>query len=113
MRAAKAPQAQQVIVPRKGILELQRLLGSDGDVEITIGSNHIRVTIGDVRFTSKLIDGKFPEYGRVIPASPGKTIVADRDGLRQALQRAAITSNEKYRGVRLSLSENSLKLQAT
>ena len=109
---SKAPQAQQVIVPRKGILELQRLLGSDGDVEITIGSNHIRVTIGDVRFTSKLIDGKFPEYGRVIPANPGKTIVADREALRQALHRTAILSNEKYRGVRLSLSKNSLKLQA-
>ena len=109
---SKAPQAQQVIVPRKGILELQRLLGSEGDVEITIGSNHIRVTIGDVRFTSKLIDGKFPEYGRVIPASPSKTIVADREALRQALHRTAILSNEKYRGVRLSLSKNSLKLQA-
>lgn len=109
---SKAPQAQQVIVPRKGILELQRLLGSEGDVEITIGSNHIRVTIGDVRFTSKLIDGKFPEYGRVIPANPGKMIVADREALRQALHRTAILSNEKYRGVRLSLSKNSLRLQA-
>ncbi|MGC4029343.1 MAG: DNA polymerase III subunit beta [Steroidobacteraceae bacterium] len=103
---------QQVIVPRKGVLELQRLLGSEGEVQIVIGSNHIRVTIGDVRFTSKLIDGKFPEYGRVIPASPGKNIVADREALRQALQRTAILSNEKYRGVRLSLGKDSLKLQA-
>jgi DNA polymerase III subunit beta len=103
---------QQVIVPRKGILELQRLLGSEGEVEITIGSNHVRVVIGDVRFTSKLIDGKFPEYSRVIPANPTKIIVSDREALRQALHRTAILSNEKYRGVRLSLAKNALKLQA-
>lgn len=110
--AGKTVQAQQVIVPRKGVLELQRILGSEGEVEITVGSNHIRLQIGDIRFTSKLIDGKFPEYSRVIPASPGKIIVADRDLLRQALQRTAILSNEKYRGVRVSLAPNALKLQA-
>jgi DNA polymerase-3 subunit beta len=108
----KTVQAQQVIVPRKGILELQRILGSEGDVEITIGTNHIRLQVGDIRFTSKLIDGKFPDYGRVIPASPGKTVVIDRDALRAALQRTAILSNEKYRGVRVGLAKNSLKLQA-
>lgn len=103
---------QQVIVPRKGVLELTRILGSSGDVEIAIGVNHIRLQIGDVRFTSKLIDGKFPEYGRVIPANPGKTIVVQRDALRAALQRTAILSNEKYRGVRVGLALNALKLQA-
>jgi DNA polymerase III subunit beta len=108
----KAIQAQQVIVPRKGILELQRILGVEGDVQVSIGSNHIRATIGDIRFTSKLIDGKFPEYSRVIPASPTKIIAADRETLRQALHRTAILSNEKYRGVRLALAKNSLKLQA-
>ena len=104
--------AQQVIVPRKGLLELQRILGNEGDVEITIGSNHIRLQIGDIRFTSKLIDGKFPDYGRVIPASPSKAVVVERDSFRAALQRTAILSNEKYRGVRVSLAKNSLKLQA-
>jgi DNA polymerase III beta subunit len=64
--------SQQVIVPRKGVLELQRLLGTEGDVQITIGSNHIRAQIGDVRFTSKLIDGRFPEYSRVIPSAPAE-----------------------------------------
>jgi DNA polymerase-3 subunit beta len=108
----KGAQAQQVIVPRKGILELQRILGAEGDVEITIGGNHIRVVIGDVRFTSKLIDGKFPEYGRVIPSNPTKVVVTDREALRQALQRTAILSNEKYRGVRISLVTGALKLQA-
>jgi DNA polymerase-3 subunit beta len=109
---AKGAQTQQVIVPRKGVLELQRILGGSGEVEIAIGSNHIRLQIGDIRFTSKLIDGKFPEYGRVIPANPGKIIVVDRESMRAALQRTAILSNEKYRGVRVSLAKNSVKLQA-
>ena len=103
---------QQVIVPRKGVLELQRLLGTEGDVQITIGSNHIRAQIGDVRFTSKLIDGRFPEYGRVIPSAPAKAVVADRETLRAALQRTAILANEKYRGIRLALKKNSMTLQA-
>jgi len=103
---------QQVIVPRKGVLELQRLLGGEGNVELAVGSNHIRVQIGDIRFTSKLIDGRFPEYSRVIPANPPKLVRADRDVLRSALQRAAILSNEKYRGIRLAVKANSLILQS-
>ena len=70
---AKAKTNQQVIVPRKGVLELQRILGNDGTVNVSIGSNHVRVQIGEIRFTSKLIDGRFPEYGRVIPAAPTKS----------------------------------------
>jgi len=103
---------QQVIVPRKGVLELQRLLGGEGNVELAVGSNHIRVQISDIRFTSKLIDGRFPEYSRVIPANPPKLVRADRDVLRSALQRAAILSNEKYRGIRLAVKTNSLILQS-
>src|SRR6202044_467605 len=68
--AAKAKTTQQVIVPRKGVLELQRILNDDGTAEVAIGTNHVRAQIGDVRFTSKLIDGRFPEYSRVIPAAP-------------------------------------------
>jgi DNA polymerase III subunit beta len=104
--------AQQVIVPRKGVLELQRLLGGDGNVELAIGSNHVRAQIGDIRFTSKLIDGRFPEYGRVIPNDPPKQVKADREILRAALQRAAILSNEKYRGIRLALKPKVLLLQS-
>jgi DNA polymerase-3 subunit beta len=103
---------QQVIVPRKGVLELQRLLGTEGNVTIMIGSNHVRAQIGDVRFTSKLIDGRFPEYNRVIPAAPPKAVVADREVLRAALQRTSILANEKYRGIRLALKKNTLTLQA-
>ena len=67
--AAKAKTSQQVIVPRKGVLELQRVLTDEGVADLGIGTNHIRAQIGDVRFTSKLIDGRFPEYSRVIPAA--------------------------------------------
>jgi DNA polymerase-3 subunit beta len=109
---APAATSQQVIIPRKGVLELQRLLGGDGAVEIAVGTNHVRAEIGDIRFTSKLIDGRFPEYGRVIPADPPKHIKADRETLRAALQRAAILSNEKYRGIRLALKANTLVLQS-
>lgn len=109
--AGKAP-GQQVIVPRKGVLEMQRLLGTEGEAQITVGSNHIRAEIGDVRFTSKLIDGRFPEYGRVIPSAPPRVVVADREVLRAALQRTAILANEKYRGIRLALKKNQLTLQA-
>lgn len=107
-----AATSQQVIVPRKGVLELQRLLGTEGKVELAVGTNHVRAEIGDIRFTSKLIDGRFPEYGRVIPASPPKQIKADREILRAALQRAAILSNEKYRGIRLAVKANALVLQS-
>jgi DNA polymerase III subunit beta len=109
---AKNREVQQIILPRKGVLELQRLADGDGDMEISIGSNHIRVQIGDVRFTSKLIDGKFPEYGRVIPNQPPHVVTAPRDVLRQALQRTSILSNEKYRGVRLAFGKNLLTIQA-
>jgi DNA polymerase-3 subunit beta len=104
--------SHQVILPRKGVLELQRILGSEGRIELGIGTNHVRAQIGDIRFTSKLIDGRFPEYGRVIPASPSKLIDAEREPLRQALQRTAILSNEKYRGVRVAMKPDLMMIQA-
>ncbi len=102
----------QVIVPRKGVLELQRLLGSSGTLELAIGTNHVRASIGDIRFTSKLIDGRFPEYGRVVPLHPSKRVEGDREQLRQSFQRTAILSNEKYRGIRLSVAPGLLTIQA-
>jgi DNA polymerase-3 subunit beta len=108
----KAKASQQVIVPRKGVLELQRVLTPEGTAAVAIGSNHVRAQIGDVRFTSKLIDGRFPEYSRVIPAAPSAAIRADRDVLRQALQRTAILSNEKYRGIRINVRNNAITVQA-
>jgi DNA polymerase-3 subunit beta len=99
-------------VPRKGVLELQRVLTSEGVADVAIGTNHVRAQIGDIRFTSKLIDGRFPEYSRVIPAAPPAAIRADRDVLRQALQRTAILSNEKYRGIRVTVKKNLVTVQA-
>lgn len=120
----------QVIVPRKGVHELKRILnevrktrkdeGAEGtagaaagdQLRLTVGSNHVRAKIGSIRFTSKLIDGRFPDYSRVIPASPPRTVIATRDVLKSALQRTAILSNEKYRGIRLGVSSGLLKIQA-
>ena len=101
-----------MIVPRKGVLELQRLLGGEGNVELAIGTNHVRAQIGDIRFTSKLIDGRFPEYGRVIPASPPKKSRRIATSCVRRLQRAAILSNEKYRGIRLAVKTACSLLQS-
>jgi len=103
---------KQVIVPRKGVLELQRLLSGGGQVSLALGDNHIRIQLDGIRFTSKLIDGRFPEYERVIPKNAGNELSADRDTLKGALQRTAILSNEKYRGIRLMLRDGGLVLQA-
>ena len=102
----------QVIVPRKGVLELQRLLGEEGDVSLAIGSNHIRAQVGSIRFTSKLIDGRFPDYRRVIPTAESSPMTGDREVLKQALHRAAILSNEKYRGIRLDVKGNRIRILA-
>src|SRR6056297_793884 len=103
----------QVILPRKGVLELARLLmEEEEDIAIVIGSNHIRAMTTDFTFTSKLVDGKFPDYQRVIPRNPDKILYGSRLDLRQAFARTAILSNEKYRGVRLKLSANSLDILA-
>jgi DNA polymerase-3 subunit beta len=107
-----ATAGRQVIVPRKGVLELQRLVGNEGDLNLAIGNNHIRAEVGDIRFTTKLIDGRFPDYQRVIPKLGENNITADREDLRQALYRAAILSNEKYRGIRMELSGGGLRIQA-
>jgi len=107
--------ARQIIVPRKGISELLRLLGGgDEEVTIDVGSNAIQVTLPEVRLTSKLIDGKFPDYRRVVPKEEGtdKTITVDRELLRQSLARASILSNDKYRAIRLCLEPNVLRVVA-
>lgn len=103
---------QQVIVPRKGVLELQRLLDDEGRLVVELGSNHVRIQLEGIRFTSKLIDGRFPEYERVIPQDTDNLLTADRQLLRAALQRTAILSNEKYRGIRLVIRDNGVVLQA-
>jgi len=103
---------QQVIVPRKGVLELQRLLDGQGELDIELGPNHIRIQLAGIRFTSKLIDGRFPEYERVIPKQSSNELTADKALLRGALQRTAILSNEKYRGIRLVIRDSGVVIQA-
>jgi DNA polymerase-3 subunit beta len=107
------PERKQVIVPRKGILELNRLL-EDGDstVQINLSSTHLRATTSSFSFTTKLVDGKFPDYERVIPRGGDKEMVGDRQVLKAIFSRAAILSNEKYRGVRMSLSNGNLVVKA-
>lgn len=103
----------QVIVPRKGILELARLLTEqDAEVNIMLGQHHVRATTGEFTFTSKLVDGKFPDYERVLPRGGDKLVIGDRQQLREAFSRTAILSNEKYRGIRLQLESGLLKIQA-
>lgn len=104
---------QEVIVPRKTVLELNRLLAdSEEPLDITLTPNQVRFAFGSVVLVSKLIDGKFPDYERVIPATLKNHMLTGRQALMQAMQRAAILTNEKFRGVRVILGENSLKLMA-
>ncbi|MFO1371610.1 MAG: DNA polymerase III subunit beta [Candidatus Competibacteraceae bacterium] len=106
-------ETRQVIVPRKGVLELLRLLAdSDAEAVLKIGANHIQLLLGDIRFTSKLIDGKFPEYQRVIPREGGRVVIADRLILRSALARTGIVLSDKTQGIRLQLDDWILRAQA-
>ncbi len=104
---------RQIIVPRKGVTELQRLLESgDREIELEVGRSHVRVKRDDVTFTSKLIDGRFPDYEAVIPIGADREVKVDREALRASLHRAAILSNEKYRGIRVEVSPGNLKISA-
>ena len=107
---ATAGEDKQVIIPRKGIVELARLLADDdSSCVVQIDSNHVRVTAGEVVLTSKLVDGRFPDYERVIPKGGDKVVVAERSVLRQALARTAILSNEKYKGIRLQMERQLIR----
>ena len=111
--AVQVNENAQIIVPRKGIVELARSLTSDEDsVEIVFGQNHLRANTEEFTFITKLVDGKFPDYQRVLPRGGNKTVFGSRLGLKEAFNRAAILSNEKYRGVRLVLSDETLIVQA-
>lgn len=103
----------QAIVPRKGVLELGRLLDNDSEtVTLQLGDNHLKVQAGDYTLTTKLVDGQFPDYEKVIPSDASRHLEGDRNTLRQAFQRASILSNEKYRGVRLVIDNEQLTIQA-
>lgn len=104
----------QSIVPRKAVLEIGKFLdsGSDEAANIKLNGSHILIQTGNFRFISKLIDGRFPDYEKVIPANLDKHIIIDRSNLIDILSRAAILSNEKFRGVSLSVENNILTVQS-
>ena len=105
---------QEVIVPRKTVLELQRLLAdSDEPVAIDIAANQVRFRFGTVDMISKLVEGKFPDFQRVIPTGYTKWLTIRRDALAGSLARASILTSDKFKGVRLSLGEAGLKVQIT
>ncbi|MBE0591426.1 MAG: DNA polymerase III subunit beta [Burkholderiaceae bacterium] len=105
---------QEVIIPRKTVLELQRLLADSEDpVDITVAPNQVRFAFGGVEMISKLVEGKFPDYQRVIPQGYGKRLVIRRDDLAASLGRASILTTEKFKGVRLAASDQGLKVQIT
>ncbi len=105
--------AQQIILPRKGVLEMAKLLTDpESSVTLSLSTNHLRARTENFTFTSKLVDGKFPDYSRVIPKNGSNVMLADRTELRQVFNRTAILSNEKYRGVRLVLDTDLLKVFA-
>jgi DNA polymerase III subunit beta len=111
---SKQSEKREVILPRKAVLELTRLLADNEEsVDIELFANQVRFRFGTIELTTKIIDGKFPDYTRVIPTNYKKHITLDRVVLLQALQRAAILSNEKFRGVRWMLTEGSLRISCT
>jgi DNA polymerase-3 subunit beta len=105
-------ETRQIIVPRKGVHALQKLLqDTEEPCTLQIGSNHVVIELGSIRFISKLIDGKFPDYNRAIPSGTANVVTANRADLRDALARTAILAGEK-RGVRLILEPGVIRLQS-
>ncbi len=105
---------QEIILPRKTVIELIKLLDeSEEEVTIELANGQANFAFGDIRLISKVIDGKFPDYTRVIPVGHQNSFTVDRMMILLSMQRASILSNEKYRGIRMVLSNNSLKLIST
>lgn len=110
----KSFEKKEVIIPRKTIMELIKLLSDDeNEVLIEILNQQVIFQFNDIHLITKVIDGKFPDYNRVIPSGYENDFLIDRQVLLNAMQRASILSNEKYRGIRLVLSENNMQLVTT
>lgn len=105
---------QELILPRKTVIELIKLLDdSDEEVTIEVATGQVNFSFGDIRLISKVIDGKFPDYTRVIPTGHQNSFTVDRMTILLSMQRASILSNEKYRGIRMVLGKDSLRLIST
>ena len=110
---ANSSEIKQVIVPRKAVMEMARLLDEEDEtLSIHLGRSHLKLTKGGITLTTKLVDGQFPDYEKVVPKDASRVLDGDRNTLKQGFQRASILSNEKYRGVRLAISPDSLMIQA-
>lgn len=103
--------ARQIIIPRKAIVELSKSLKEEGNCELHLAPNFLGIETGETRFRSKLIDGRFPDYERVIPEEGDKVLEGNRNEIKSALARTAILSNEKFRGIRMLVRDNQLLLQ--
>jgi DNA polymerase-3 subunit beta len=104
----------EAIIPRKTIMELSRLLpDSEDPVRVQMAATQVKFSFGDIELISKLVEGKFPDYQRVVPAANTKTFVIGREDLMHALQRAAILTTDKFKGVRMVLATGSLKINST
>jgi len=106
------PEAISAIIPRKAINELGRLMeGGDAEITLRLTGNHMQVKLGGLQLTTKLIDGKFPDYEKVIPLVSENVAMVDRETFKAALSRSAILANETYKGVRLMLDKDVLGIQ--
>ena len=104
---------QEVILPRKTVIELQRLLSdAEGDIEMQFANNQAKFTFDGMEFVTKLVEGKFPDYNRVIPKNHQNKITLGRTALLQTLQRTAILTSDKFKGVRLNIDPGSLRVAA-
>ena len=104
---------RQVIIPRKGVIELMRLIShADDNIKIELSDNHIRALGKGYVFTSKLIDGRFPDYERVIPKQTSKSVSLEKSVFKDALSRVAILCNEKFRGLRFEFRQHMLRITA-
>ena len=107
-------QRQEIIIPRKTILECQHLLEeSEEPLEVSLTSNQVKFSFGDIELISKLVEGKFPDFQRVIPKGHKNSLIVSREVLQAALQRAAILTTDKFKGVRFTLSPNRITVQST
>ncbi len=105
---------QEVIIPRKTILELQRLLEeTDDPVTLAIATNQVKFSFSDIELISKLVEGKFPDYTRVVPKAYKNNFTISREALLRSLQRAAIMTSDKFKGVRCMIAPGSLKISST
>jgi DNA polymerase-3 subunit beta len=111
---AEVPSKQEVILPRKTVLELQRLLkDEDAAIEMRFANNQAKFQFAGLEFVTKLVEGKFPDYNRVIPRNHKNAIVLGRAPLLASLQRAAILTSEKFKGVRVNIEPGLLKIASS